>query len=115
MEFEKEMVGPICVATPLCPRIDMQNMNEFMERFNAMADGEELVILDMGQIASVDSAGLGALLTCSHHVKRRDGILHFCGASSAVRKLVAASRIDTVLPFHRSRDEAIAVSLGVTK
>ena len=68
----------------------------------------KLLILEMGQLEYIDSAGLGALVACFSAVRRSGGSLKLLQVSPQVRGQLAATRLLTV--FESFDDEAQAVA-----
>src|SRR5262249_5330324 len=60
------------------------------------------LIVDLGGVSFLDSAGLALLLTMHREVTRRGGRWALVGASDPVARLLAVTRADRLLPLFRS-------------
>lgn len=72
-------------------------------------DGHD-VILDLGEIAFMDSSGLGLLvrLRTASRAHKRD--LRLCGLNPTLKQLVTITRLDNVLNIHGTAEEALAAA-----
>jgi anti-sigma B factor antagonist len=65
-------------------------------------------VLDLQDVAFVDSAGLGLLVRLLARLQGASGNLKLCGVAPNLQKALHVSRLDTVLKSHDSVDAAIA-------
>lgn len=71
------------------------------------ADGPQLV-LDLGDVAFLDSTGLGVVVGVLKRARTLGGDLLVAGASPAVRRVFEITALDRTLPLYASVDEALA-------
>jgi anti-anti-sigma factor len=64
------------------------------------------LILDLGGVSFLDSAGLGLLLCLHREVTRRGGRWAIVGASEPVTRLLAVTHADRLLPIFATSSEA---------
>ena len=65
-------------------------------------------VLDLRDVAFVDSAGLGLLVRLLARLRAASGDLKLCGVAPNLQKVLHVTRLDTVLKPHDSVDAAIA-------
>ncbi len=65
------------------------------------------VILDLGGVRSMDSAGIGDLALLQTWAQERDADLKIAGANTLVRNLLDLTNLDTVLEVHPTLDSAL--------
>jgi len=69
-------------------------------------EGVRNLILDMKSVKYVDSSGLSAILTANRIYKGYGSFVICCIESSAVKKLIEISRLDTILTIIPTLTEA---------
>lgn len=67
----------------------------------------EALIIDMTDVASIDSSGIGALLLANRQLKDHDIPVILCGVNNFIHSLMQITRIDSQFIFNKSVDEAI--------
>lgn len=61
-----------------------------------------IVVLDLDQLAFIDSAGLGVLIGAQRRLRERDSELRLTRVPSHVEKLLHITALDQALPIHSS-------------
>jgi len=74
----------------------------------AIAAGSRRVILDLGDIAEIDSGGIGDLVSAYTTATKRGGSLGLAHLSPGVAEALGASRLATIFTIYSTVDEAIA-------
>lgn len=64
-----------------------------------------IVVLDLGDLAFIDSAGLGVLIGAQRRLRERDSELRLTRVPSHVQKLLHITALDQALPIHASDDD----------
>ncbi len=65
------------------------------------------LILNMQQVDYVDSTGLGAMVVCSTHVKRSNGIAKLVNVNRRNIELLVMTKIDTMFEVFDDETEAV--------
>jgi len=65
-------------------------------------------VLDLHDVAFVDSAGLGLLVRLLSHLRRTSGDLKLCGVAPNIQKSLNVSRLNSVLASYDTVDAAVA-------
>jgi anti-sigma B factor antagonist len=82
---------------------------EFSERLNdAIARGKTGVVIDMTEVAFIDSTGLSVLLNALRRVTRQQGALALAVSNPTVLRLFEITRLDSTFDILPTREEAIA-------
>jgi len=86
---------------------DAERLAEKLETF--AAEKVPIVVLDLGEMDFICSAGLGAIISC--HVKSRHhhGVIKLVAPRPAVRELFETTRLTKLFEFHDSVEDALAV------
>jgi len=110
MNIDNKKTGNILVVTlqekrldsPLCP--DFESIMK-----NWIADGETCILLDLTNVNSVDSAGLGSIVSCLKSLKtsNSEGYLALAGISEQVMSLFKLTRMDRVFPIYPDQAAAL--------
>lgn len=94
-------------------RVDGSNASAFAEALrDAVAPTDRAVIMDFGELAYINSAGLDAVVVTAKSLRGQDAGLVLCGLSEPIRNLFRISGLDRLLPIHDSRAEARASLAG---
>lgn len=82
---------------------------EFSDRLNdAIATGKSGVVIDMTDVAFIDSTGLSVLLNALRRVTRQQGTLALAVSNPTVLRLFEITRLDSTFDILPDRDAAIA-------
>jgi anti-anti-sigma factor len=66
------------------------------------------IVLDLGRLAYISSAGLRVVLSAAKAAKEAGGALTLCGLHGDIAQVMAVSGFDEVLGAHATVDAAIA-------
>jgi anti-sigma B factor antagonist len=73
-----------------------------------LADGQKRILLNLGDVSYVDSAGLGALISSYTTCKRAEAQLKLVNLTKRIQDLLAITKLITVFDTYESEREAIA-------
>ncbi len=71
---------------------DLEQLESAVKKL--IEQGEKRTILDLTALDYVDSAGIGALVSCLSHVKKAGGDLRLAGASPRILRLFSMTGVD---------------------
>jgi anti-anti-sigma factor len=80
--------------------------NEFQQLIDA---GHRNIVLDVSAVKYSDSTGLSAILVGNRLCRNAGGMFVLCGVHDMVEKLIALSKLDTLLQIVPTPGEAIDV------
>src|SRR5436189_4014846 len=72
-----------------------------------LSDGQRKVLLNLGDVSYIDSAGLGALISSYATAKREGGQLKLVNLTKRVQDLLAITKLITVFETFDSEKEAL--------
>lgn len=72
---------------------------------NAMADGVKTILVDLQDVAFMNSSAIGALVTTLKVAKEKDGTLSLCSLNEQVRTLFALTKMDNIFDIYADRQE----------
>ncbi len=85
------------------------NLEDFRARWtSAVASGCTQIIVDLTDVPTIDSSGMGNLVRCKTAVEAQGGGLKIVGARAAILHALALIRLDTMFEFFP--DEATAAA-----
>ena len=73
-----------------------------------LADGQRNILLNLGDVNYLDSAGLGALIGSYTTVKRESGQLKLMNLTKRIQDILAITKLITVFDTYDNEKEAIA-------
>ena len=105
MQLEHELRGDLLEITVQADRIDAASAIYLKDQFKAAtADHGGRVVMDMGQVAFMDSSGLGAMVAALKLLGGRK--LELAGLSPTVNKVFTLTRMDKVFVLHNCMGDA---------
>lgn len=107
MKLLLETAGEVAVVTIPGPALDAGNTMEFKNDMGPVLDRHKRLVLDMSELAFVDSSGCGALLSCLRKARAENGDLKLCSVSAQVKDLFSVIRMDEVFQILDAREEAV--------
>ncbi|MCY4540793.1 MAG: STAS domain-containing protein [Rhodobacteraceae bacterium] len=101
-------------------RLDGTNSREFEESVlsrlrtpeQVSASGQYKVLIDMGGLEYVSSAGLRAILLIAKTLRSQQSELALCKLSPRIREVFKISGFDRIVPIHETRESAFSQFSG---
>jgi anti-sigma B factor antagonist len=87
--------------------LDRKTGQLLLQEVKAAAEGTKQVIVDLSNLHSLDSSGLGILLSCLRQVSAVAGALKLCCLSPRVRSLFLLTHMHGVFAVYNTRTEAL--------
>lgn len=106
MTIESTKVGKVVVVR-LIGRMDADTNKEFeayVERL--VQEGSIFLVVDLGELLYVNSAGLGSFLRNAKRAQEKGGALLLCGIKGLVKEVFEMTRLISVFPVFESSDAA---------
>lgn len=108
MNLSAEPLPHALVIKVLENRIDAAGAIQFKERMRELVAGSEpRVLLDLSQVAFLDSSGLGAVVAVLKMIGP-DRKLELSGLTQTVEKVFRLTRMDTIFTIHPALPEGMA-------
>lgn len=73
-----------------------------------LADGQKRILLNLGDVSYIDSAGLGALISSYTTSKREGGQLKLVNLTKRIQDLLSITKLITVFDTYETEQEAVA-------
>ena len=107
MEMSVEKIGEVAVVSPHAEHLDASVTEEFKRDIAPVLAENRQVVLDMSSLQFVDSAGLGAILSCLRKLGTADGDLKLYGLSKQVRAAFEIARMHRIFDITATKEEAV--------
>lgn len=102
----------VLIAKPI-GRIYSANYMEWQTAIESGIEaGDRAMAVDFGQVPYLSSAGLRVLLMTAKRFKGPGGAFVLCNLTRTVRKVIAASGFDGVIPVYDTEAAAVAAITG---
>ncbi|MBN2141168.1 MAG: STAS domain-containing protein [Desulfovibrionaceae bacterium] len=89
-------------------RMDAVTAPDFEKGCAAEIDrGEKDMIVDLGGLEYISSAGLRAILSTAKRLKAAGGGIRFCSLKGMVQEVFTVSGFSSMFPIHDALDEAL--------
>lgn len=69
-------------------------------------EGVRKIVVDLAGLNSVDSSGIGMLVSCFAHMEQKGGHLRIAGAAGSVLKVFETVHLDRIVPMDSDVDAA---------
>lgn len=107
MQVQTEERGGVSILA-LTGRMDATTANIFEEACRALLNaGAKKIVVDLGGIEYISSAGLRVILTMVKASKGMAATLAFCSMQTMVAEVFRISGFSSMLPVYAARDEAV--------
>jgi len=90
------------------PRLEGRSSENLARAVGELAKHEGNLVLDLGGVRRIDSAGLGVLVSCLGRLTRGGGDLNVCRLTPPVRLLFELTSLHRVLAVYNTPEEAVA-------
>jgi anti-anti-sigma factor len=110
MEMTTERRGGV-LSLGVQGRIDGASVDHFEQAVDAaIAADDRAVVLDLGALDYLSSAGLRAILLIAKTLWERDGYFALCSMAEPVREVFEISGFDKIIAIHPSPEPARAAA-----
>lgn len=107
MEMNVEQSGDITIIALHGEQLDASNAEEFKRDIAPLLEDKTKVVFDMTALEFMDSAGLGAMLSCLRRLNSAGGDLKLFGMSKAVRAVVQITRMHRIFDIFDTKEDAL--------
>lgn len=97
----------VLIASPV-GRVDSANSLEFREALEAgIPSGERALLLNLGQLTYMSSAGLRVLLMVARKFQGPDNVIGVCSLSAMLGSVMSLSGFDKIMPVYETTADAL--------
>jgi anti-sigma B factor antagonist len=106
MEINADVLGGACLLV-VSGEIDLANVNIFIERlFEISANGDQKIILDLGDVDFLDSTVVNALFAAAPRIRSNGGDMAIVLSNPGIRRVFDIAGIDALYAIVPTRNKA---------
>jgi anti-sigma B factor antagonist len=100
-ETRTHTIAPDITVYEISGRLNLSNTLLTVENaIRGLIDGgAKKMVINLANLNSIDSAGIGMLVSCSGHMEHLGGKFRVAGAQGAVAKVFAMVHMDRIMPL----------------
>ena len=108
LSLQSRQVGGITVVACSGRIVDGPEAAVLQQQLNDLLPERRYIVLDLAEVNSIDSSGLGLLVRLLTRVQSVHGDLKLCGVQSNIGELLRVTRLGTIFESHDTNAEAVA-------
>ncbi len=108
LKLDRRFYGSISIIRCAGVIVVGDSLGKLEEELQRGMSETDRIVLDLKGVDRIDSTGMGLLVRFLTHIRNKGGDLRLCSPSQFVRKLLAATRLDSVFLVYTSDYNAIA-------
>lgn len=114
LEIEQTRIEPDVTVLKFTGKLTLGRESQRVETLvlDLIRKGEKKFVFDLGGVTYIDSSGLGIITLCSGSAVQAGGGLRVAGASGIAERLFKVTKLDSVIPFYATVEEASAAFRG---
>ncbi len=112
MQIDERKVGEV-VILDLKGKLTLGDGDELLRsKINGLVQaGQKRIVLNLGEVPYIDSAGLGEVVRSYTTVKKQEGVLKLLNLTKRIQDLLAITKLLTVFDTYETETDAV-VSFG---
>jgi anti-sigma B factor antagonist len=115
MTITERQVGSITVLDLVGKLTSTDDAGRLKDKVASLLFQEQKqIILNLGELSYVDSAGLGEMVSCHSTASRQGGQVKLANLGKRIQDLLVMTRLLTIFDVYDSEEEAVA-SFGAAK
>jgi len=108
MELSHKQVGTVTVLN-LDGKLTIEDQGRLKDRVSRLvAEGHKSVVLNLGGLTYMDSAGLGEIVSCHTRAVNGGGAIALCNTTKRIQDLLISTKLVNVVASYDSEQEAVA-------
>lgn len=109
MQISERQAGDVTVLD-LSGKLTMTDSGgRVKDRVNGLvAQGRRKIVLNLGEVSYMDSAGLGEVVACHTSATRDGGAIKLVNIGGRIKDLLVMTKLLTVFDCHETEQEALA-------
>lgn len=108
MDTILEATDGVAVVELMGDTLDARSADDVQGHLSYLATENPNLVVDLGRVTFVDSAGCGALVTAHRRCLEMGGALRVCNLVGHVKTVFDLARINRVLAIYPTRKQAVA-------
>jgi len=114
MEVIERKEGPVTILTLQARYIGAAEAGHIMDTLHELRErGEKSIVIDLGPVQTMNSSGLGALISGLNTMRLAGGEIKLTGVNEKVDKLLTITKLHSVFESFASVEEAVESFAGL--
>lgn len=107
MKIQK--VGEVAIVSPRGWLVGGAETDELEDAIRALlTEGNRRLVLDLGEVAMLNSLAVGALVGCRQSYRSREGHVALCGLNTRIVRMFLLTQLNMVFELHETLEQAMA-------
>ena len=108
-EIKTRRIEPDVTVVEITGRLALGNTLLSLENSTKrqIDDGARRMVIDLTSVNSLDSAGIGMLVSCFAHMEQKGGHLRVAGAQGTVAKALRTAHVERIVPMDPDMETAL--------
>ena len=108
MQIDERKLGDVIILD-LKGKLTLGDGDELLRsKINGLVQaGQKRILLNLGEVPYIDSAGLGEVVRSSTTVKKHDGVLKLLSLTKRIQDLLAITKLLTVFDTYENEADAV--------
>jgi anti-sigma B factor antagonist len=100
-EMKTRRLEPDITVAEIAGRLSLGNTLLSIENTlkRLIDEGSRRMVIDLASLNSVDSSGIGMLVSCFAHMEQKSGYFRVAGAAGSVSKVFDTVHLDRIVPM----------------
>ena len=108
MNVTERKVGDVMIVDITGRMVATDNAGRLKDKITSLLfQGEKKIIINLAEVAYVDSSGLGEMVACYGSATRRGAKMKLANAGNRIQDLLITTRLVTIFDSHDSEESAI--------
>lgn len=107
MQITKELKNNVTIVRA-SGDIDLSNSSLLRKEFaKLLKENKSNILVDLSDVAYMDSSGLATLVEAMQNVKKTNGTFKLCGIKNNVKNIFEIARLNEIFPIHNDIPSAL--------
>lgn len=108
LELQAGKIGDVAVVEVQCESLDAATVIDFREAIQPIIDKNPNIVINIGMLRTINSSGLGALISCLKQSHERGGDLKLAGMKGEVKRIFEIVQIHMMFDLFDTTEEAVS-------
>jgi len=109
MKISHKMENSVCVVTPL-GNLALGGHTELLKTVTSLLEEDtalQNLLINLESVNSIDSSGIGGIVSILNSLKKRDGKLMLCRVNKKNMDILSMTALDKIINIFETEEEAV--------
>ncbi len=108
MTVSERKAGSVCIVDVSGRMVATDNPGRLKDKVTSLVfQGEKQILINLGNVSYVDSAGLGEIVACHSSATKAGSQIKLANAGNKIKDLLVMTRLVTIFDAHDTEDSAL--------